>query len=185
MSNPMVLGVDIDNTLADTDAKIRQLIKLRFGISSRRRQISSWSYSDSLGISQGDEKKIFWDFHKNHVSSLTLLEGAKKGLKILNFSYQICLITSRPFWTYFSTKKWLTNYQIKYDSLVFTKDKSKYFSSFIALIDDNGNTALNFAQSKGIALLMDRPWNYGVSHKNIIRVKNWEDILIYFDSVGQ
>ena len=62
MSNPLVLGIDIDNTLADTDAKIRQLIKLRLGISSRRRQISSWSYSDSLGIAKGDEKKIFWSF---------------------------------------------------------------------------------------------------------------------------
>jgi 5'(3')-deoxyribonucleotidase len=184
MANPMVLGIDIDNTLADTDAKIRQLIKLRFGISSRRRQISSWSYSDSLGIAQGDEKKIFWDFHKNHISSLTLLEGAKKGLEILNFSYEICLITSRPFWTIFSTKKWLTNHKIRYTSLVFTKDKSKYFSNFFALIDDNGDTALDFAQSKGVALLMDRPWNLGVSHQNIVRVKNWDDVLSFFNSLG-
>ena len=180
----MVLGIDIDNTLSDTDAKIRQLIKLRFGILSRRRQISSWSYSDSLGISQSDEREIFWDFHKNHLSSLTLLEGAKKGLEILNLSYQICLITSRPFWTYFSTKKWLRIHKIKYNNLVFTKDKSKYFSKFFALVDDNGNTVLEFAQKKGIALLMDRPWNYGVSHQNIIRVKNWDEVMSFFNSVG-
>lgn len=183
MSNSKVLGIDIDNTLADTDAKIRQMIKIRFGIPSRRRQISSWSYSDSLGISKGDEKEIFRDFHKNHLTSLNLLEGAKKGLEILNFSYQICLITSRPFWTYFSTKKWLRIHKIEYDHLVFTKDKSRYFSNFFALVDDNGNTVLEFAQKKGVALLMDRPWNLGVSHQNIVRVKNWDDVISFFKSI--
>jgi len=58
-----------------------------------------------------------------------------------------------------------------------TKDKICREMGIDLIIEDNGEHSLNYAKNGIRVLLLDKPWNKGISHENIYRCLNWSDIL--------
>jgi uncharacterized protein len=172
-----IIGIDVDNVITETDSIIRDLIKQKIGVSASEEDIIEWSYSVSCGISKREEEKIFNIFHTFYLNYVELKRGANEGIKELSKHYSIWLITQRPKKTKRSTIAWLKSNGIIYDKIVFTKNKRIYFTFLEYLIEDNGNTACDFANLGKNVFLLNFPWNKVFNHKRIIRVDNWHEII--------
>lgn len=177
-----VIGIDLDNTLADTDQIIRKIIFERLNIISTKGQITSWSYSESLGFPKAIEEEIFSEFHKNYLSKISIKDNAQKALTIIKKEYLVWIITHRPKSTKRDTELWLSKNKLHYNKLIFTKNKTKFYRKLLFLIEDNGENAKIFADKWGKVFLFDSPWNFEYKTKNIIRVTNWNEIINHLNN---
>jgi 5'(3')-deoxyribonucleotidase len=171
-----IIGVDLDNTIAKTDTVIREIIHDYLSIGSGREDIFDWSYGKSLNFSIEQEKEVFEKFHQNQINKLSVIEGAYEGLDWLTKFFTVWIITQRPLSTYFPTRSWLRNKKIKYDTLIFSKRKEKYFPKLRFLIEDNLATAIKFSETEKKVFLIDAPWNRE-ENRNLIRVRDWGEII--------
>lgn len=177
IDNRKPIGIDIDNVVAATDLKIRQLIKQYFGISSNQSDITNWHYHLSLPITSQDEQFIFDNFHDRDCMGVRLLNGASLGLKQLSCLFQIYLITSRPPSSEKITKEWLHKKQIAYKQIYFLQQKVILAPQLNFVIEDRLDTALSFAEQGVKVFLFDYPWNQYPPHPDIIRVKKWFEVV--------
>ena len=174
----MILGVDIDNVIAATDEVIRGQINSQYEIESNKEDIKYWFYHKSLPITEAQEEQIFTDFHHNHIRSVVVVNCSVQALTTLSKYFTIDLLTNRPKFTQEDTKYWLATHQIPYNSLFFTDHKIRMAASISLLIEDRGETALEFAETGVPVFLLDYPWNRSFNHENIKRVSNWEEITV-------
>ena len=179
-----IIGVDIDNVIAATDEKIRELIELFCGISSQQENILSWHYSTSTGITKGQEQYVLEKLHNKYISELKLINGAKECLDILSGEYFIWLLTSRPISAKNLTIKWLQEKLIPYDKLFFIKNKSVFADKVTFLVEDKAETALDFSSQGVKVYLFDYPWNSKISNSLIVRVFSWYHLLSVLNISG-
>jgi uncharacterized HAD superfamily protein len=179
-SSAPVFGIDIDNVLAATDPMIRKLIRKYCGVNANQEQITRWRYSEALPISPKQEQFVFEQFHSYYCRKVGLVNGARRAVRRLAGFTEIWLLTQRPESALEGTLEWLKINAIRYDRLIFTKDKTEYASDLWGLVEDNGSTAMAAAEL-GIreVYLMDYPWNRMASHRpNIMRVQAWNEIVL-------
>jgi uncharacterized protein len=177
-----IIGVDIDNVLSDTDLVIRELIEQEYGIKASREHITSWDYFNSIQITIEQEDFIFDLFYDKYCLQTPAIELASESLTILSTDYLIWLVTSRPTKTDLLTKQWLIQHNINYDKLIYSNSKVDYLDTIKLLIDDNGETAIEYA-TKGVpVILFNYPWNTEYRNPLIFRVDNWHQAL---DIIGK
>jgi uncharacterized HAD superfamily protein len=172
-----IIGVDIDNVIAATDEKIRELIELFCGVSSQQKDIRSWYYSTSIGITKEQEHYVLERLHNQYISELKLINGAKKSLDVISSEYSIWLLTGRPNSTKDLTVKWLQEKAIPYDELFFVENKTVFADTVTFIVEDKAETALDFSSLGVRAYLFDYPWNRTVSNSLIVRVLGWHHLL--------
>lgn len=176
-SKRCVIGIDIDNVIAATDAKIRDLIRIQYGLYSTQEQITSWNYSCCLPITADQEQFVFDLFHKHYIQNLELLPDVQEIIQNLSRVADIWLITKRPDFTQEATSAWLTANDIPYCRLLYSDDKAEVAEGLRLLVEDNLDTALTLANLGVPVLLMDYPWNRNLKyHPKIIRVHSWKEI---------
>jgi len=172
-----VIGIDIDNVLSDSDSEIRKIIDEEYGIKSTKQQITHWNYSESLPITIAQERKVLHLFHTKYCIFAPPIPFATEALIKLSNSYSIWLITCRPIQANSLTKQWLEKHNIIYDHLLYNCNKSEYKEILDFLIEDNGETAIDFAVKGTPVILFDQPWNTAYFHNNIFRVNSWRQAL--------
>ncbi len=179
-----VIGIDVDNVIAATDKKIRELIELCFGISSQQEDITSWYYSTSIGITKEQEQYVLEKLHSKYISELKLIDAAKESLDLISNEYSIWLLTSRPSYTKDLTIKWLKEKSITYDKLFFVENKTVLADKVTFLVEDKAETALDFSSLGVKVYLFDYPWNRKASNPLIVRVFSWHHLLsvLHIDS---
>lgn len=119
------------------------------------------------------------------------LNWSLKRLKELKKDWnKLIIVTARIeeiFWEY--TKKWVENHfpdifeEIIYTNQFSNMQRSKWevckelWVEF--MIEDNYDYALNLAEYNIQTYVLEKPWNIGrkEKHKNIIRIKNWEEFM--------
>lgn len=176
-STKQVIGVDLDNVLARTDDKVRELITVYFGVKSSQSQITRWNYHENLPISKEQEAFIFDEFHGHHLLEVQPVEGARREMFALSRSNQLWIVTQRPHYTELDTGLWLCRNEIPYDKLVFSINKADIADQLRVLIDDNPETAFAVARKGTQVFLFDYPWNrYVGESEGITRIYNWPQI---------
>ena len=171
------IGVDIDNVIAATDKKIRQLIKEYFGIDSTQSDITNWHYSLSLPMTPQDEQFIFDQFHDQACLDVRVLPGARQSLNELARLFQIYLITNRPPTSKAITRSWLHKKRLPYDQVFFLQDKSILAHQLYFVVEDRLETALSFINLGVPVFLFDYPWNRAPEQPNLHRVNSWSAVL--------
>ncbi len=94
-------------------------------------------------------------------------------------------MTARPYKEYTrlfaDTIEWLDTKGFAYDALLWDEKKEERimqeFPKMVCLIEDSSSNALKVAYEGKKVYLLNKTYNQGVSHKNIIRVNGWENIL--------
>jgi uncharacterized HAD superfamily protein len=171
------IGIDIDNVIARTDEKIRQLIKDTCGIGLVQEEITEYSYH-KCGISRQQEDNILEIFHNTECENVGLLRDAKKALCFLKEKYRIVIVTSRYVSSREATERWLKTKKIDYDSLIFENNKHKTNFKFAYFVEDRWKHALELANTGTKVLLFDYPWNRDrPEHPNIKRVNSWKEVV--------
>src|SRR5512135_2685669 len=105
----MIIGVDIDNVIADTEKELRRLIREKKGLSLSREDITSYNLDGVRGLSQEDLAGIYDEFKDGGIFlGLEVIEGARETLERLAVRHRVVLVTSRPRTVEDKTRSWLS-----------------------------------------------------------------------------
>ena len=172
-----ILGVDIDNVLAESDACLRAMIRTRFGIALEEEDITRYDYG-AYGVTEEQLEEIFRVFNTEVCRTLKVVPGAKVGLVRLSRRYEIALVTSRNPVSKAGTEDWLRGKGLPYDQLHFNDEKHALGIPYHAFIEDRHEHAHRIAATGAAVYLFTRPWNAApLAHPNVRRVDTWDDIL--------
>jgi dimeric dUTPase (all-alpha-NTP-PPase superfamily) len=189
-----LLAVDIDGVLADYVTGYSDYLFSQNMIMGRLENQSSYNIAEAYGISKDVEEKAKRDFQESGgFRWLPVYSGAEATLKwARELGYKIALVSARPYLEmrriHADTIFWLHNNNIPYDAIYWGKDKADIiFSNLYPIkptwfIEDRDKHAIELANENIPVLLLDKPYNQGVKHKNIIRVNGWGDIA---DIIGE
>jgi len=171
----MKIGIDIDNVIANTFADLiphyERFMKQRSTPQQvietmRRRKLKMLHY-------------YFMSWQKRVMTTVGLIEGSAETIRQWHPDHQISLVTSRLRWFNRQTQEWLKKHNIPFDELHHAKEKSKHTKAkgCDLFIEDNVEECKILADYCERIFLFDHPWNRKELHKkNIIRVKDWQDI---------
>ncbi len=177
--NSNVVAVDIDNVIADLSVWGESLKKAKDG----------WpdGMEDKMIDVIESMKTIF--YKEGGLLKLEPIDGSIEGLKkIKSNGWIIVLITARPCWQYkiirSDTIRWLKYHDIKYDLLLFNKDKSEAIRERIFpgkvsyLIEDKEKHAIEVSEIGIRTLLLSNFNNELVKESGYIKkVENWQQIV--------
>ena len=182
----MIIGIDIDGVIADSEPLYRQTINKLFNLRLKQKDITSYKYEESARLTD-NQMRLFWKtfYHEGGWLKIKPIKGAKKFLnKLKREKHKIVIVTSRPReHIKKETYQWLKKHKMPYSELIFLeKHESKHQAAllhghkFDYFIEDYYEYALDLAQRGVKLLLMDYPWNRrGKPHPNIKRIKSLKE----------
>ncbi len=180
-----MIAVDLDNVIAKTDPKIRQIIQSISGVSLSQHDIQAWDYAEALivkGLDRSAAQKItaetFDRFHGEHCSEVEPVEGAVESiLKLYEAGSKIVIVTGRSKTKTCEelTRRWLRSLSIPDSWLMVEDNKASVCSIWSSLIDDAPHQARDVAEAGIRVYLFDYPWNKDVRHRLVTRVSGWDD----------
>ena len=174
-----ILGVDIDNVLAQSDACLRAMIRRHFRIDLDEQDITQYDYS-AYGLTEIQLTEIFQSFNTSHCRTLKVIPGAKAALTLLTPRFEIVLVTSRNPASKEGTEYWLRRKGLPYDQLHFNDEKHALGIPYQAFVEDRHEHAHRIAATGAKVFLMTRPWNaQPLAHPNVQRVQTWREILTH------
>ena len=172
-----ILGVDIDNVLALSDACLRAMIRKQFRITIREEDITQYDYT-AYGVTEEQLGEVFCRFNTETCRALKVVPGAKAAMVRLARRYEIALVTARNLESKASTEFWLKAKGLPYDQLHFNEEKHALGIPYHAFIEDRHEHAHLIAETGPSVYLLTRPWNLASpAHPNVRRVESWKDIL--------
>jgi uncharacterized HAD superfamily protein len=96
----------------------------------------------------------------SYISSMPVHDGASQMIEAVYENHQVAVITARPDETNHLTERWLFMNRLWHDELLHSKEATKSEHETQILVDDYlGNVDEFLQNSRGIAVLVDRPWN--------------------------
>ena len=141
----------------------------------------------------GCDRKLSYDladefYLTEEFENINLVEGASEGIKKLKLEHDLYFITARPAHVFNKTRGFIfSNFRVLGDRVISsgdiftgqgkTKDQICKDMGINLIIEDNGKHSLEYAKKGLLVLLLDKPWNQGVSHENLFRCYTWSDIL--------
>ena len=172
-----ILGVDIDNVLAQSDACLRAMFQELYGITLEEQQMTRYDYM-TYGVTEEQLVQVFRVFNVRKCRTLKVVPGAKAALVRLARRYEICLVTSRNPESKAGTEYWLRAKGLPYDQLHFNDDKHALGIPYHAFIEDRHEHAHRLAETGTTVYLLTRPWNASpLAHPHVRRVHSWGEIL--------
>lgn len=174
-----ILGVDIDNVLALSDACLRAMIRKHFRITIRGEDITQYDYT-GYGVTEEQLGEVFQLFNTATCRTLKVVAGAQVAMRQLAKRYEIALVTARNPESQAGTEYWLKAKGIPYDQLHFNEEKHALGIPYHAFIEDRHEHAHRIAETCSSVYLLSRPWNMTCpTHPNVRRVETWAEILKY------
>ena len=185
----MKIGIDIDDVVVEFVKGYLKMYEKTYGQKFVFEDLKSYNFGYLLDFSKEEEyESVNKFFETKDFENLDLIEGAKEAIYEISKENEIFFITSRPSFTNSKTKVFLKKYfsEISFE-LIHSggfhlqgkhKEEICLDREIKIMIEDHYDFALKCAE-KGIRVfLLDKPWNQSQEeHENIMRVKNWNEIL--------
>ena len=177
----MLIGVDIDNVVAEFEAAFRAWINRHAGLTLRRCDITRYSVSECCPLSADEVAELFWRFVRSGgLRRLRLIPHARSSLAALARHGEVRLVTSRPALeeVVADTRRWLELKGLKGHGLVFAERKWEAAAGFSVFVEDSLEQAGGLARAGVRVLLLDYPWNRGGAlPANVRRVRSWPEVV--------
>lgn len=173
----MRIGIDIDGVISDFVFEFNKLVLIKFNYPLREDEIYLHDLYLVLGINQDECLELIEITLKK---DLNLVEDAKRVLDLIKKHNEIYLLTARSDKFKETTIKWLKRKLIPFDKILFLNEGEKYSckENFDIIIEDCLKDAINWRKKVKYVIIFDRPWNKTLDvKKQLIRVKNWAEIL--------
>jgi 5'(3')-deoxyribonucleotidase len=206
MPNPAskpIIAIDIDDVIGAENEAVRNFINSHYGEKHTAEDYLTegkyWSYwEDIWQVGKDEGRKRLEAFLNSPIKdNLKLVKGSRNSINTLKKRYELVIVTSRYGLQLKTTRPWLEKHFPKtfgQVAFVATWSKDKKVSKAVVckqigasyLIDDNAEHC-NLAAEEGIQALLfgDYGWNRQVEvHPTVRRVKNWEEVLEYFDAAA-
>jgi uncharacterized HAD superfamily protein len=155
----LTVGIDVDGVLADQITGVLPKIKARHDVTLAYADVTDWELpikSTNIAVEIVDAQT-----NREYVLGMAVHEGAKRVLTFIHELHRIVVITARKgdaasTWT----AEWLRANQLPYDEVVAGSEAKKSDHRTDVLIDDYiGNISEFLTNTKGVAVLVDQPWN--------------------------
>lgn len=194
MDSRIVIAVDLDNVIADSDRVIRSIIHRISGVHLTQADIRCYDYHKVLaarGFELSEALRIEHEaletFHTQAAPDVTVVQGAQQGMsQLVSIGWHPVIVTSRPASSAEATRDWLRTKEISYKSILFTEDKAQTGSRWTILVEDAPHHATAASEAGVSVVLVDYPWNQGVGPSaNIRRVGDWSEILEAIGQIGR
>ena len=178
--------IDIDNTIADADLVLRQLIQTvsRSRVRLSREDVICYEYwrckdADGHQLSPRDWQDVLAEFYREGLSNAPPISGVSISLARLKESFEIHIVTARDSRCSQLTGEWLSLHQIPYDALHFVKhgEKHKLAVEFTCAVEDDREQAYAFYSTGVPSIILSQPWNVVGPHSPLKRLPDWEAIV--------
>lgn len=187
----MRIGIDIDDTVANTDAKI-----IEEALKYDKRQVKGRGFKDKDAYTFME--KFYWNvmdvdgFMKvirkgKFFSEIVPIEGAPEAVsRLYDEGNEIIFITRRKnnLKTKLMTKKWLKKNGFKFNDIYMGSEKKGAVCKKLGIdvFVDNDERNIREAKKEGIeSILRGTPYTSDV--KDLKSIENWEDIYKYIKKV--
>jgi uncharacterized HAD superfamily protein len=191
----MRIYIDVDNIVADFENNFREYLNKRTRNKLGREDIHEFEFYKSYRISIEDENKYHDEFfRRDGYKKLKRVKGCRTGINRIMELGDITFISARSEEKRHATLEWFRKNRIpiKPNRLILANNKLSYSSQFDIILEDRWEDAIKLAQIGKIVILFDYPWNrkkdeYGniLLIENIIRVSNWEEIIICIERIAE
>ncbi len=184
----MKIGLDFDDVITEFTDSLMKFYHKKYGKKVIKDQIKQWNWGLYWGISREEATRRVDEFHETHkVEDILPLDKAIDSINELMERHDVLIITGKPVRFKHRVEEWLQHYLGKKLEVIHAGEWHKGQAATKAeickelgvkvLLEDSGETALDCANSGIKVLLFDKPWNKQFKHKNIQRVKNWEEAI--------
>lgn len=184
----MKIGIDIDEIIVEFVRGYLQLYNQKYNKTLSLDEVFSYNLFEPLKISREASIELADEYYDSEgFDNILFVDGAEEGIKKLNKDYELIFVTARPSHVKKKTEIFIKNLFPDLDSKIFYSKniwEEGLFKSEICkthqcdvLIEDDLKHALECAENGIKIILLDKPWNQNVEHENIIRAKNWDEIL--------
>lgn len=183
----MKIGIDIDEVVVDFIKIYLDVVNNNLNSNYSFEDVKTYNLWENFDISY--EKAVdFFDilFDSKEFENIDFVENAKNSLVDIKKNHELLFITARPIKVKSKTLNFFNNHfpDNNFNFIFSEEDFRNFKKSEICLkeninlmIEDNSKYALDCAEKSIKVILLDKPWNQGVEHKNIIRVNSWKEIL--------
>lgn len=183
------IGIDIDEVVVNFIETFLKYSNLKYNTQSLFEDVTTYNlWECGLFNSKEESIKRICEFqNSDYFDKIDFIDGAKKGIENIADIYDIYFITSRPNEIKDKTKSFFySNFPKNRYKFIFSgeiyggKTKSKICDELgiKVMVEDNSDYALDCAKRNIKTFLLDKPWNRNhEEHKNIIKVKNWENLI--------
>ena len=189
MENKLKIGIDLDDVVFEFVNPLLEGYKEKYGKDISFEEVFSYNFPTIFNISLKEVIDLIEDvFKKGKVENMSFCEFSKESILDLSKNHKIYFITSRIFreGTLESLEKFFfeTNFELVFSSNPYAKTNGKTKGEICNelgidfMIEDSKEHAEECVGKNIKVFLLDKPWNKNTeSHENMIRVKNWREIM--------
>lgn len=196
----MRIGVDLDGCVADIMTPILRFYNSRKGSSFRYADLVTHDIWEVFGTTREEAVREVYSFYEQEEFDVVPVIGsACVDLNRLKKGNNLLVVTARPQVYQKKTLQWLEKYfDGVFDEVFFTnqfklggegqtitKGKVCREKGIEIMIEDYDKYAVECAEECKRVLLIDQPWNrHFLESRNIVRVRNWGEILTKVNGTG-
>lgn len=194
----MIIGIDLDEVIADTINGLLKFSNPMYGFSLTREQVFAHNLGEVWNCSLEEETRRWREFYADpSFREVKATPGAVEGINSLANGNKLILITGREERLVEETKRWIEeNFPNKFSQICFAehfviaegrKTKAEFCDELgiDVMIEDYIGYAISCANGTRKVLLMDRPWNQVDNlQENIHRIYSWKEIVDYISRMN-
>ena len=186
----MRIAVDIDEVLFEFTKGFLKIAEDKGYGKKEYGEVLTYNLWEVFGISKDEALKISEDFYNSiNFERACVVVGAKEGVeKLKGRGYELFFLTNRPIsWKEKTVSFLKNNFGVNEDSVFFAGDfhlengKGKaeicHDLGVKIIIEDHNDYVIEYARQGIKVFLIDKPWNGGVKHENIVRCFGWGDVI--------
>jgi 5'(3')-deoxyribonucleotidase len=194
-ANKPIIAVDIDDVVYPFVPSLIKYLDVNHKVRMSQHDFIEYDIRKVWGGGPVEATKIFKNYIKDSGIHIAPIKDAQKALHVLSDRYKIIVMTSRDISSFPKTHEWITHHfpdifkdvhllGNKQDSVTF-RGKAEVCKELgvYCLIDDHLSHVIG-ANEVGIKTILfgDYPWNQTADlPPEIIRVKNWQEVLEHFE----
>lgn len=177
----MNIGLDIDGCMTNFSDELKVLLENEYNVSNVK--TDTYHMLQQIGIYSIEDQRLFFDKHKDYFNKQESKDGCAKVINLLNSNRNnnIYILTARSYDEASSTEEWLRKNSIIQNNIYFNCENKLgvcKWKKIDVMIEDSPYNAMDLANNGIKVLLMDTDYNRNITHKNIFRCYNWDQVYL-------
>lgn len=189
----MIIGVDIDDTLADFSSAFIEFCRIHYGVEKKKQDFTHTNFLSVWGVPIKEIQKRLQEFDQQSLVNLSPMTGAEEMIKRLSKKYELHAITHRTPSIFPNTRSWISRHFPDAFAGIHIGGRedglSAYPKSAVCkklginiILEDHPQNARQCAEDGIHVYLFNQPWNqheeFPLLAGAIFRVAGWRDQLL-------
>jgi len=181
----MRIAIDLDETVVEFLKGFVNFYNEVYKGDLKLGDFKEFSIAHTLLVGKDESKRLRKEYSDTKFfDEMEIIEGAKETIDSLGEENEIFFMTAREDFHHEKTKKFIEQ-NFPYAKLFFSgdyhgvhknKDELCKENKIDVLIEDS-ELSDKYAEAGIKVVLLDKEWNKHLNHKNIIRVKDWREVM--------